>query len=161
MQTIGEIRALSGLSRAEFSRRYGIPVRTLQDWESGKRKSPDYLAKLLYRTVVEDKINEDLSCYDKDVLKELGACYGELLRAMNPKGRNPYPYADIFPTKYFTMVHKQAVQLGLPESLEQRIGLLMNHINPDDWCKSMYIPVPMGKQHYFVLGMIDVFNKNA
>ena len=36
MATIKEIRDLAGISRAEFSRKYNIPVRTLEDWEAGK-----------------------------------------------------------------------------------------------------------------------------
>lgn len=52
--TIAEIREMSGLSRAAFSRAYKIPVRTLEDWESGKRTPPEYVADLLARVVAED-----------------------------------------------------------------------------------------------------------
>ena len=51
---IDEIRSISGLSRAEFSRRYEIPVRSLENWESGVRKCPGYVEKLLERCVRED-----------------------------------------------------------------------------------------------------------
>jgi DNA-binding XRE family transcriptional regulator len=34
------IRAKSGLSQAEFARRYGFNVRTLQDWESSGAQPP-------------------------------------------------------------------------------------------------------------------------
>ena len=34
MSEIREIREKTGMSRAEFSRAYGIPVRTLEDWEA-------------------------------------------------------------------------------------------------------------------------------
>lgn len=53
MNTI-EIRAIIGISRAEFSRRYGIPVRTLEDWDYGKRKPPEWLLRILERVVRED-----------------------------------------------------------------------------------------------------------
>lgn len=53
MNTI-EIRKILGISRAEFSRRYGIPVRTLEDWDYGKRKPPEWLLKLLERVARED-----------------------------------------------------------------------------------------------------------
>ena len=49
-----EIRAILGISRAEFSRRYEIPVRTLENWDSGLRKPPDWVLKLLERVVRED-----------------------------------------------------------------------------------------------------------
>ena len=51
---ISEMRELLGVSRAEFSRQYGIPVRTLENWESGKSNCPEYVNKLLERAVRED-----------------------------------------------------------------------------------------------------------
>lgn len=55
--TIKEIREFSGLSRAEFSRKYNIPVRSLEDWEAGRRKCPEYLPQLLERVVKMDFTN--------------------------------------------------------------------------------------------------------
>ena len=52
--TIKEIRALTGLSQAGFSEKYGIPKRTLQDWEQGQRSTPEYVTRLLERVVKED-----------------------------------------------------------------------------------------------------------
>lgn len=56
--TIKELRDLLNVSRAEFSRRYGIPSRTLEDWEKGKRTPPPYVITLLERVVKEDVKNE-------------------------------------------------------------------------------------------------------
>ena len=44
---IKEIRALTGLSQANFGKKYNIPLRTIQDWEAGKRKPPIYVVELL------------------------------------------------------------------------------------------------------------------
>lgn len=52
--TISEMRERLKVSRAEFSRRYNIPIRTLENWESGKSKCPDYVRQLLERAVLED-----------------------------------------------------------------------------------------------------------
>lgn len=52
--TIEEIRSMTGLSQGKFANRYGIPVRTLQNWEIGERKPPDYVLRLLLRCVEED-----------------------------------------------------------------------------------------------------------
>ena len=41
-------------SRAAFSLRYNIPIRTLENWESGKSKCPEYVRELLERAVKED-----------------------------------------------------------------------------------------------------------
>ena len=49
-----EMRERLNVSRAEFSRKYNIPVRTLENWESGKSKCPDYVRQLLERAVLED-----------------------------------------------------------------------------------------------------------
>lgn len=45
--TIKEMRMRTGLTQAEFSRRLGIPARTLQDWERGIRQCPQYVANLM------------------------------------------------------------------------------------------------------------------
>lgn len=49
-----EIREISGLSRAAFCRKYGMPVRTMEDWEAGKRIPPEYILDWLERLVRED-----------------------------------------------------------------------------------------------------------
>lgn len=52
--TIKEIRSLAGLSQAKFGEKYEIPKRTIEEWEAGRRKPPEYLLKLLERAVRED-----------------------------------------------------------------------------------------------------------
>lgn len=42
-----ELRELTGLSRAAFSREYHIPIRTIEDWESERRNPPEYVLELL------------------------------------------------------------------------------------------------------------------
>lgn len=49
------IRKEAGMKRPEFSRKYGIPVRTLEDWDAGKNTPPDYVINLLARALYEDK----------------------------------------------------------------------------------------------------------
>ena len=45
--TINELREHSGMSRPKFAEYFGIPYRTVQDWELGNRKCPEYLLKLI------------------------------------------------------------------------------------------------------------------
>lgn len=45
--TIREMRVRAGLSRAEMSRQFKIPVRTLENWESGKRNPPEWAEMLI------------------------------------------------------------------------------------------------------------------
>lgn len=53
MNTV-EIRAILGISRAEFSRRYEIPIRTLEEWDHDQRHPSPWALKLLERVVKED-----------------------------------------------------------------------------------------------------------
>ena len=46
-EVIREIRAKTGLSQAQFAAAYGIPQRTIENWESGVRKPPEYVINLL------------------------------------------------------------------------------------------------------------------
>ena len=41
-----------GISRAEMHRQYGIPLRTLEDWEAEKYKPADYVEVLLAYTLL-------------------------------------------------------------------------------------------------------------
>ena len=51
---IKELRKITGLNQMEFSRKYNIPKRTLEDWERSLRTPPVYLIELLERAVKED-----------------------------------------------------------------------------------------------------------
>lgn len=44
---IKELREGAGMSRKEFSEHTGIPVRTLEDWEAGRRTPPEYIPRLI------------------------------------------------------------------------------------------------------------------
>ena len=44
---IKELRESVGMSRKKFSEHTGIPVRTLEDWEAGRRTPPEYIPRLI------------------------------------------------------------------------------------------------------------------
>ena len=44
---IKELRESTGMSRKEFSEHTSIPVRTLEDWEVGRRTPPEYIPRLI------------------------------------------------------------------------------------------------------------------
>ena len=52
---IREMRNKLGDTQTEFAKRYNIPFRTIQNWETGLRNPPEYIISLL-----EDRIREDL-----------------------------------------------------------------------------------------------------
>lgn len=59
------LREQLGLNRKDFSAEYGIPLRTIEDWEHGKRKMPDYLLRLLTYKVRMDTLFK-VECNKKD-----------------------------------------------------------------------------------------------
>lgn len=50
-------RLLAGLSRAEMARRFEIPIRTLENWESGVNNPPGWAEKLIIEKL--EKIKEE------------------------------------------------------------------------------------------------------
>ncbi len=46
-EKIKVLRTESGLNRKEFAEHFGIPLRTVEDWEAGKRKPPEYIPRLI------------------------------------------------------------------------------------------------------------------
>lgn len=55
--TIKELRKSTGLPQAKFSKKYGIPRRTLEDWEADKRTPPDYVVDMLAYIVASENVN--------------------------------------------------------------------------------------------------------
>lgn len=46
-RTIKEICEAYGITQTELSRKYGIPLRTVQDWHGGRRTPPDYVVNMI------------------------------------------------------------------------------------------------------------------
>ena len=44
---IKALRKKTGLSQSKFSAKFGIPVRTIQQWEQGKSAPPEYVIKMM------------------------------------------------------------------------------------------------------------------
>lgn len=56
MTRIEELRKMrKNKTRADLSRTYDIPIRTLEDWEAGKANPPEYVIDLLERAIREDE----------------------------------------------------------------------------------------------------------
>lgn len=54
---IREMRTQLGDTQSEFSTRYNIPFRTVQNWETGVRKPPEYIMNLLEQQIKKDLVN--------------------------------------------------------------------------------------------------------
>lgn len=51
-----KLREDTGMNRRQFSDYFGIPYRTIQDWELGNRKMPEYLLRLMVYKANMEKI---------------------------------------------------------------------------------------------------------
>lgn len=63
-EKIRKIREQTGLTRKDFSIRIGIPLRTIEDWEAGRRRPPEYIPRLIayqlkYEELIEKKQKEE------------------------------------------------------------------------------------------------------
>lgn len=57
--TFKELRERSGMNLTQFSQYFGIPYRTIQNWERGERQCPLYLIELMaYKLKNENIISE-------------------------------------------------------------------------------------------------------
>lgn len=76
---IRELRDSTGMNRKEFSEHTGIPVRTLEDWESGRRTPPEYIPRLLaYQLKYEELTKRKGDTFEvKDCDLKNGGVYGE------------------------------------------------------------------------------------
>ena len=55
---VRELRDRLGMNRREFSDYYGIPYRTVQDWEAEKREHPEYLLRLMIYRAEMERLNK-------------------------------------------------------------------------------------------------------
>ena len=62
---IRELRLQLGDTQSEFAKRYNIPFRTIQNWEAGVRKPPEYITQLLEARVMADLINRKTALLPK------------------------------------------------------------------------------------------------
>lgn len=56
-QQIVDIRNEMGLSRKAFSEHFGIPLRTIEDWEAGRRTPPEYIPRLIKYQIEYEKLS--------------------------------------------------------------------------------------------------------
>ena len=72
-KSIRDLRESTGMSRKEFSEHTGIPVRTLEDWEAGRRTPPEYIPRLLaYQIKFEEILRKNKETNDTLIEKQDG-----------------------------------------------------------------------------------------
>lgn len=59
--TIKELRKASGMTQAQFAEFFNVPKRSVENWDSGTNKCPQYLVELMeYKLLNEKKIQKHL-----------------------------------------------------------------------------------------------------
>lgn len=53
--TVKELRSKYGMTQREFAEYFGIPKRTIENWEGGKRQCPQYLLSLMEYKLEKEK----------------------------------------------------------------------------------------------------------
>lgn len=61
MNKIKDKRIELGLTQQQLSDLTGVPFRTIQNWETGQRKCPDYVERLLLEKL--DRLNVETAVY--------------------------------------------------------------------------------------------------
>ncbi len=56
-EKIKELRESTGMNRREFCDYFGIPYRTVTEWELGGRQMPDYVLRLLEYKIQMEKMS--------------------------------------------------------------------------------------------------------
>ena len=59
IHTLKELREILGMNRTEFSRYMDIPLRTLEEWEAGRRQMPGYVLRLIIYYVKVQQLLEE------------------------------------------------------------------------------------------------------
>ena len=65
-EKIRMLREQTGMNRKEFSMHVGIPIRTLEDWEAGRRTPPEYLPRLISYQLKYEKLIRKLEQEEKN-----------------------------------------------------------------------------------------------
>lgn len=83
--TVKEMRELLGLTQEQFAQKYNIPKRSIQNWESGERKPPEYVVELLERAVKED-------VREKRTMKKISLIHFSAEKKLNSKNDKDLDY---------------------------------------------------------------------
>ena len=60
-ERIRQLRDRTGLRRKDFAEHIGIPLRTVEDWEAGRRTPPEYIPRLIeYQLKYEELVRNEM-----------------------------------------------------------------------------------------------------
>ena len=71
IRTLKKVREMLVMNRTEFSHYMNIPLRTLEEWEAGRRQMPDYVLRLItYYVKVQKLLDEKGIEVEVDVFEQ-------------------------------------------------------------------------------------------
>ena len=94
-EAIKELRGITGMSRREFSDYAGIPVRTLEDWEAGRRTPPEYIPRLLAYRIKYENIYEEKEKRNVSVIQDADGNNIVFINDIIFKGRRSIDWAEV------------------------------------------------------------------
>ena len=62
---IKKLRESTGMNRKEVCEYFGIPYRTVTEWERGTRKMPDYVLRLLAYKIEMENLTKKEDVYEE------------------------------------------------------------------------------------------------
>ena len=94
-----ELRESTGMTRKDFSNHTGIPVRTLEDWEAGRRRPPEYIPRLLaYQIKFENNFTEKKKSKEKrnvSVIQDVDGNNIVIINDIRFKGKRSLNWDDV------------------------------------------------------------------
>ena len=92
---IKELREGAGMSRKEFSEHTGIPVRTLEDWEAGRRTPPEYIPRLLAYQIKFESIYDEKAKRNVSVIQDADGNKIVVINGIVFKGKRSIQWEDV------------------------------------------------------------------
>lgn len=110
MNRIKEYRTKTNMTQSDLSDYLGIPTRTIEDWEAGKRNPAPWAEKLIIRQL-EELIHP---CLIKKLLNNFSdLAYEKLL----PENYNVFSDSRNFShDDYFKIIHDEMAKIGVEDS---------------------------------------------
>lgn len=92
---VKQLREALGMNRREFCDYYGIPYRTVQDWECGKRELPEYVLRLMIYKAEVNNIYTDHTQRKVSIIEDLDGKRIVVIHDIRFKGRRSINWNEV------------------------------------------------------------------
>lgn len=70
-EKIRNLRRETGMTRKAFAAHFGIPLRTIEDWEANRRTPPEYIPRFLYYQWEYEKITKEFDVFQNSPTRNI------------------------------------------------------------------------------------------